>query len=88
MDNGTIADARVGLAAVGPNTTGLPAISEALAGQVPSEDLYARAGAIAAESANPATDTRGTADYKRHLADELTRRALRRSVARINQQEA
>jgi carbon-monoxide dehydrogenase medium subunit len=84
MDGGAIADARVGLAAVGPNTTGLPAISEALRGQTPSEDLYARAGALAAENCEPATDTRGTADYKRHLADELTRRALRRAVARIN----
>jgi carbon-monoxide dehydrogenase medium subunit len=81
--SGRIADARVGLAAVGPNTTGLPAISAALRGQTPSEDLYARAGALAAESCTPATDTRGTADYKRHLADELTRRALRRAVARI-----
>jgi len=83
MDGDVIADARVGLAAVGPNTTSLPAISEALRGQVPSEDLYARAGALAAENCEPATDTRGTADYKRHLADELTRRALRRAVARI-----
>jgi carbon-monoxide dehydrogenase medium subunit len=84
MDGGVIADARVGLAAVGPNTTSLPAISEALRGQAPSEDLYARAGALAAENCQPATDTRGTADYKRHLADELTRRALRRAVARID----
>ena len=84
MDGGVIADARVGLAAVGPNTTGLPAISAALRGQPPSEDLYAQAGALAAQSCTPATDMRGTAAYKRHLADELTRRTLRRAVARIN----
>ncbi len=83
MDGDVVADARVGLAAVGPNTTGIPAISEALRGQRPSEELYARAGAIAAEVCSPATDNRGTADYKRHLADELTRRTLRRSVERI-----
>ena len=83
MDDGQITDARVGLAAVGPNTTGIPAISDALRGQQPSDELYARAGAIAAESCSPATDMRGSADYKRHLADELTQRALRRSVARI-----
>jgi carbon-monoxide dehydrogenase medium subunit len=83
MNDGVIADARVGLAAVGPNTTSLPAISEALRGQPPSEDLYSRAGALAAENCEPVSDTRGTADYKRHLADELTRRALRRAVARI-----
>ena len=83
MDGELITGARVGLAAVGPNTTGLPAISEALTGQPPSEELYARAGAIAAESCTPVTDNRGTADYKRHLADELTRRTLRLAVERI-----
>jgi len=85
LDGGIITDARVGLAAVGPNTAGLPAISEALRGQPASEEIYARAGEIAAASCNPATDMRGTADYKRHLADELTRRALRRAVARVNE---
>jgi len=83
MDGPVISDARVGLAAVGPNTTGIPAISEALRGQQPSDELYARAGAIAAESCSPVSDNRGSADYKRHLADELTRRTLRTAVSRI-----
>ena len=51
MDGDVITDARVGLAAVGPNTTGIPAISDALRGQTPTEELFARAGAIAAEAA-------------------------------------
>lgn len=80
---GLVADARVGLAAVGPNTTGIPAISAALRGSPPSEELYAQAGAIAADSCDPVTDQRGSADYKRHLAKELTVRTLRRAVARI-----
>jgi aerobic carbon-monoxide dehydrogenase medium subunit len=84
MKDGVITDARVGLAAVGPNTTGIPAISEALRGKAPSEDVYAAAGAIAAENCSPANDLRGSVEYKRHLANELTRRALRRAVARIN----
>jgi aerobic carbon-monoxide dehydrogenase medium subunit len=83
MDGGVIVDARIGLAAVGPNTTGLPAISAALRGKVPSEQLYAEAGALAAAESNPQTDQRGSADYKRHLADELTRRVLRTAVGRI-----
>ena len=53
------------------------------AGRRPRDELYARAGAIAAASCSPVTDNRGTADYKRHLADELTRRTLRRAVERI-----
>ncbi|MBC9000747.1 FAD binding domain-containing protein [Micromonospora aurantiaca (nom. illeg.)] len=82
LDGDVISDARVGLAAVGPNTTGIPEISAALRGQEPSEGLFAQAGAIAARSCDPATDQRGSADYKRHLADELTRRTLRRAVER------
>jgi len=83
MDGDLITDARVGLAAVGPNATGIPAIGDLLRGRPPSEELYAEAGAIAAESCSPTTDNRGTEDYKRHLADELTRRTLRLAVERI-----
>jgi carbon-monoxide dehydrogenase medium subunit len=83
MEHGVITDARVGLAAVGPNTTGIPAISDALRGRPPSEQAYAEAGALAARHCTPASDQRGSAEYKRHLATELTRRALRRAVARI-----
>jgi len=83
LDGDMIADARVGLAAVGPNTTGIPAVSQALRGRPPSEELYVEAGAIAAEHCTPVTDQRGTVAYKRHLAAELTTRALRRAVERI-----
>lgn len=82
MDGDEIRRARVGLAAVGPDTTGMPALSELLAGQVPSEELYAEAGRLAAEACSPVADQRGSVAYKRHLAGELTRRVLRRSVER------
>src|SRR6185295_17458769 len=64
LDGGLITDARVGLAAVGPNTTALPMISDALRGQAPSEEAYERAGTLAAENCSPVTDQRGSADYK------------------------
>ncbi|HSE70815.1 MAG TPA: xanthine dehydrogenase family protein subunit M [Nocardioidaceae bacterium] len=83
MDGPVIADARVGLAAVGPHTTSIPEVSETLRGQEPSEELFAQAGGIAARSCSPATDNRGSAEYKRHLADELTRRTLRKAVERV-----
>ncbi|TNH30902.1 xanthine dehydrogenase family protein subunit M [Micromonospora orduensis] len=82
LDGGVVVDARAGLAAVGPNTTGIPGISALLRGRQPSEDLLEQAGAIAARSCDPVSDQRGSADYKRHLAAELTRRALRRAVER------
>lgn len=84
LEAGSIADARVGLAAVGANTTSIGEIGEALRGHSPGEELWAIAGAIAARNCQPVSDMRGSAAYKRHLADELTRRSLRLSVARIN----
>jgi carbon-monoxide dehydrogenase medium subunit len=83
VDDGVISDARVGLAAVGPNTTGIPEISRSLKGRLPDEDAWAEAGRIAAQSCSPVTDGRGTVDYKRHLADELTRRTLRAAAERV-----
>ena len=83
-----IADARVGLAAVGPNTTGIPEISSALRGRPPDDEAWAVAGEIAARSCTPVTDGRGTVDYKRHLADELTRRTLRTAAQRAAERAA
>jgi carbon-monoxide dehydrogenase medium subunit len=82
LAGGVITDARVGLAAVGPNTTGIPEISERLRGNAPTEELYRQAAEIAARVCDPVTDQRGSEDYKRHLAGELTRRTLRKAVAR------
>jgi aerobic carbon-monoxide dehydrogenase medium subunit len=82
IKDGVITDARVGLAAVGPNTTGIPEISTALRGRTPAADLYEQAAAIASRVCEPVTDQRGSEDYKRHLAGELTRRTLRKAVER------
>ena len=88
LQDGLITDGRVVLAAVGPNTTSIGPIAEALRGASPSEELYEQVGRIAAANCSPQTDQRGTAAYKTHLAMELSRRALRRSVARAQGQEA
>lgn len=88
MDGDHIADGRVGLCAVGPNLTNVQPISDALRGQLPSEELYAQVGQIAADNASPSTDTRGTAAYKTHLAKELSVRSLRKAVARATGQES
>ncbi|MEU6374936.1 xanthine dehydrogenase family protein subunit M [Streptomyces sp. NPDC046909] len=87
LEGGMVTDARVGLAAVGPNTAGIPGIAEALRGRQPGEELYALAGNMAAQACSPVTDRRGSAEYKRHLARELTVRVLRRAVARATGQE-
>jgi carbon-monoxide dehydrogenase medium subunit len=83
MDKGKIVDARVGLSAVNQDTEALRAIGELLRGQSPSEELWARAGEIAAAGCDPSKDNRGSVAYKRHLANELTKRSLRVAAARV-----
>jgi carbon-monoxide dehydrogenase medium subunit len=87
LDGDTIADAGIGLSAVGPMTIGLSRAEELLRGATPTEELFEQAGAIASEDCMPIPDGRGPADYKRHLAGVLTKRALRRATARALQQE-
>jgi carbon-monoxide dehydrogenase medium subunit len=88
LDGDTIADAGIGLSAVGPTTIELTRAGELLRGSTPSDELFEQAGAIASEDCMPIPDGRGPVDYKRHLAGVLTKRALRRAAARALQQEA
>ena len=87
LDGDKIADAGIALSAVGPTTIEVTRAEELLRGQVPSDDLFAKAGEIAAEDCMPTADGRGPADYKRHLAGVLTKRALRRAASRALHQE-
>ena len=84
LDAGTIADVGIALSAVGLTTIHLTRAEELLRGKVPSEDLFAQAGAIASEDCSPMADGRGPVDYKRHLAGVLTQRALRRATDRAS----
>jgi carbon-monoxide dehydrogenase medium subunit len=88
LDGDTIVDAGIGLAAVGADHFRATAATDILRGGPATEEQLARAAAAAAESCDPITDQRGPADYKRHLAEVLTLRALRRAVARARGQEA
>jgi carbon-monoxide dehydrogenase medium subunit len=84
----TIADAGVGLTAVGAQHFAAAEAEEFLRGAPATEASFARAGEIAAEHCRPTSDQRGPAEYKRHLAKELTTRALRRALLRAGQQRA
>ncbi|HTE63310.1 MAG TPA: xanthine dehydrogenase family protein subunit M [Solirubrobacteraceae bacterium] len=82
LDGANIAAAGIALSAVNPRSVRSTRAEEALAGAPPSEDAFAAAAALAAEDCDPIADQRGRADYKRHLASELTHRALRRAAER------
>jgi carbon-monoxide dehydrogenase medium subunit len=88
MDDGLIRDVGIALSAVGLTTVHLTRAEELLRGKAPRDELLAQAAAIASEDCSPGSDGRGPVDYKRHLAGVLTGRALRRAMARANNQEA
>jgi carbon-monoxide dehydrogenase medium subunit len=78
----TIAEAGIGLSAVGAHHFSAAEAEEFLRGAPATEESFQEAGAIAARHCEPSADQRGPVDYKRHLAQELTTRALRTATQR------
>lgn len=76
VEGGTIIEARVGLANMGATPIRARGVEEALTGQPATDDAVRAAAARAAEGADPPTDLNGSANYRRHLATVLTRRAV------------
>jgi carbon-monoxide dehydrogenase medium subunit len=84
VENGQVANAGLGLSALG-NVLRASRAEEALKGKPPGDEAFEEAAGIVAEDCAPATDGRGSEEYKRHLAAELTRRALRRAADRVSE---
>jgi len=79
---GVVTEAGIGLTAVGDADFTAVEAEDVLRGRVADDDAFAAAGAAAAQHCRPVADQRGPVDYKRHLAGELTARALRAATAR------
>ena len=75
--NGTVSHAGIGLTGVAANNLRARAAEEALAGSELTEEAIGAAARLAAEAAQPHSDIRGTADYKRNLVRVFTERGLR-----------
>ena len=82
LDGSSIGAAGIALSAVNPSSVRSTRAEESLVGGPPSEEAFAAAAGLAAEDCSPIGDLRGPAAYKRHLAGELTHRALRRAAER------
>jgi aerobic carbon-monoxide dehydrogenase medium subunit len=82
VTGGAVTEAGIGLTAVGAEHFVAAEAEDYLRGRAADENSFAAAGAIAAEHCRPAADQRGPEDFKRHLAAELTTRALRRAAER------
>jgi carbon-monoxide dehydrogenase medium subunit len=83
MDDDGVADCGIGLSALGSDVLRAHRAEEALRGKEPTDDVIDEVARMAAEDSAPSTDQRGSAEYKLHLASELTKRAVRRSLERV-----
>jgi carbon-monoxide dehydrogenase medium subunit len=75
-DNGSVAEARIGLTNMGSTPIRATAVEQALTGTDASAEAFGRAAEQAGEGTSPASDLSAQADYRQHLARVLTRRAL------------
>ena len=80
-EGGTIAEAKVGLTNMGSVPLRAGAVEEALVGLPATEEAVAEVCARAGEGTEPPSDLNGQADYRRHLAGVLTRRAVLAAAA-------
>ncbi|MGI8562110.1 MAG: FAD binding domain-containing protein [Candidatus Dormibacter sp.] len=77
LDNGRVRRAGIGLTAVAPTNVRATKAEEALAGAELNDASIRNAAELAAQAAEPRSDLRGSADYKRHIVQVFTERGLR-----------
>jgi carbon-monoxide dehydrogenase medium subunit len=75
-EGAVIAEAKIALTNMGSTALRASAVEAALVGQPAVEDAVRTAARAAADGTSPPTDANGDADYRRHLATVLTRRAV------------
>ncbi len=78
---GTVARAGIALTGVGGSTISAAAAAAALVGQALSTETIGEAAGLAADAAQPRTDHRGSAEYKRHMVRTFVARILIRANA-------
>jgi aerobic carbon-monoxide dehydrogenase medium subunit len=77
LEDGRIAEAGIGLTAVGPTNLAATAAEEALAGAEPGDEAFREAAELATQAASPGADLRGSVEYKRNVVRVFTERGLR-----------
>lgn len=79
--DGLVSRAGIALTGVGGSTIGATDAEQALVGKPLTEESIAQAAELAAGAANPRTDHRGSAEYKRHMVHTFVVRLLTRTNA-------
>ncbi|MGH2734376.1 MAG: FAD binding domain-containing protein [Actinomycetota bacterium] len=76
MNNGSIARAGIALTAVGARNVQAREAEDALAGAEPTPEAFEEAARLAADAADPVSDLRGPAEYKRSIVETFVKRGL------------
>jgi carbon-monoxide dehydrogenase medium subunit len=87
LDGNRIGEVGIGLAAVGAPHSVAGQTEDTIRGRAADDETIELAATSAAQECAPFADQRGPSDYKRALAGELTKRALRTAIARCRGQE-
>ena len=76
-ENSRVTSARITLGSVAPTIISAPLAEQALTGRQLDGETIAQAGRLAAQTANPIDDIRGSAEYRSEMVKALVVRALR-----------
>ncbi len=85
IENGKFTNARVSLASVAPTPLFVKEAGDALIGKSVSSESIGEAAVLAKNAATPISDMRGTAEYRKHLCEVLTQRALDAAIERAQE---
>ena len=82
LDGDRISDARVAITALAPTIRRIPEAEFVLTGSDGGVDAVAAGAAAAAAASSPISDVRGSANYRRAMAEVIARRAIAAALTR------
>ncbi len=85
LDSKNIVDVRIVLGAVAPTPIRARKAEEIIKGNVVEDIRIEKAAQAAAEEAEPISDVRGSAEYRREMVKVLTGRAVKQLIAQVHQ---
>jgi carbon-monoxide dehydrogenase medium subunit len=87
LDGDSVGDARIAITALAPTIRRVREAEAALAGSDAGEDAIGRAASAAAAGSAPISDVRGSAEYRRAMAEVIASRAIAAAIARARGRE-
>ena len=85
LDGGKVSKAGIGLTSVSDRNLKATAAEKSLAGKEPNDEAIAAAAKLAAEAAEPKSDVRGSAEYKKDIVRVFVQRGLKTAVTRARE---